>query len=206
MKHILCFGDSNTHGFIPGGGRYDDNTRWPRLLAKNLGPQYVVYEEGLNGRTSSLEDPFDSYKNGMDYIVPCLLTHAPLDLTILMLGSNDMKQYFSPSVEKIADGLRNLTKTILDISAAPVLLVSPILLGDKMAYSPFANSFPPSSVAMSHQLGSALSLVAEELGAHFLDAAAIAEPSPQDSLHLTAQGHRQLADAFTDKVQDILSH
>ena len=106
MKHLLCFGDSNTHGYIPGGGRYDDNTRWPRLLARNLGEDFLVYEEGLNGRTSSMEDPFKPYKNAMDYIIPCLMTHEPLDLTILMLGSNDMKQYFSPSIEKITSGLR----------------------------------------------------------------------------------------------------
>ena len=204
MKHLLCFGDSNTHGYIPGGGRYDDNTRWPRLLARNLGEDFLVYEEGLNGRTSSMEDPFKPYKNAMDYIIPCLMTHEPLDLTILMLGSNDMKQYFSPSIEKITSGLRSLTKIILDISEAPVLLVSPIHLGDKMAQSPFADSFPASSVALSHQLGPALSIVAEQLGAHFLDAAAVAEPSPEDSLHLAAEGHRRLADAITKTVQQLL--
>ena len=204
MKHLLCFGDSNTHGYIPGGGRYDDNTRWPRLLARNLGEDFLVYEEGLNGRTSSMEDPFKPYKNAMDYIIPCLMTHEPLDLTILMLGSNDMKQYFSPSIEKITSGLRSLTKIILDISEAPVLLVSPIHLGDKMAQSPFADSFQASSVALSHQLGPALSIVAEQLGAHFLDAAAVAEPSPEDSLHLAAEGHRRLADATTKKVQQLL--
>lgn len=203
MKHLLCFGDSNTHGFIPGGGRYDDNTRWPRLLARNLGENFVVYEEGLNGRTSSMDDPFKPYKNAMNYITPCLQTHEPLDLTILMLGSNDMKQYFSPSIEKITDGIRSLTKLILDVSESPVLLVSPIHLGDKMAQSPFADSFPPSSVALSHQLGFALSAVAEQLGAYFLDASAVAEPSPEDSLHLAAEGHRHLADAITKKVREI---
>lgn len=115
-----------------------------------------------------------------------------------------MKQYFSPSIEKITDSLRSLTKIILDVSGAPVLLVSPIYLGDKMAQSPFADSFPPSSVSLSHQLGAALSIVAEQLGAYFLDASAIAEPSPEDSLHLAAEGHRRLADAITKKVQQIL--
>lgn len=205
MKHILCFGDSNTHGYIPGGGRYDDNTRWTRLLAKNLGEDYLIYEEGLNGRTSSFEDPYEPYRNAMDYIVPCLRTHEPLDLTIVMLGSNDMKEYFSPSVEKIAGGLRELTLRILDVSQAPVLLVSPILLGDEMANSPFADSFPASSLAISHRLGSTLFSIAEELGVYFLDAATIANPSPRDSLHLEPEGHRQLANAFTRKVLDILA-
>ena len=105
MKHILCYGDSNTHGYIPGGGRYDDDTRYTGILAKLLGSDYRIIEEGLNSRTSSFDDPFEPYKNGMDCLVPCLDSHKPLDLTILMLGSNDMKIYFSPSVEKIAGSL-----------------------------------------------------------------------------------------------------
>ena len=116
-----------------------------------------------------------------------------------------MKDYFSPSVEKIADGLRKLTLQILDVSQAPVLLVSPILLGDEMANSPFADSFPASSLTISHRLGSTLFSVAKELGVYFLDAATIANPSPRDSLHLEPEGHRQLANAFTRKVLDILA-
>ena len=77
MKHILCYGDSNTHGYIPGGGRYDIKTRWTGILADLLGSDYRIIEEGLNGRTSSLEDPFDPYKNGMEYIVPiCILSRC----------------------------------------------------------------------------------------------------------------------------------
>lgn len=205
MKHILCFGDSNTHGFIPGGGRYDDRTRWTRLLAKSLGNDYLICEEGLNGRTSSFDDPFDPYKNAMDAIVPCMQTHEPLDLTILMLGSNDMKQYFSPTLEKITDSLYQLAKQIRDFSEAPVLLVSPIVLGDDIETSEFGNSFSAESVAISHQLGISLKNVAEELGIHFFDAASVANPSKEDSLHLTAEGHRQLADALTDVVSDILA-
>lgn len=204
MKHILCFGDSNTHGYIPGGGRYDIETRWTGILADLLGRDYRVIEEGLNGRTSSLEDPFDPYKNGMEYIVPCLQTHEPLDLTVLMLGSNDMKIYFGPSVEKIAGSLNKLCKTILTVSEAPVLLVSPIVLGDNMAESEFAASFPPSSLEISHKLGKALGQVAASLDIPFLDAAQFALPSEEDSLHLTAEGHRQLAEALAEKIRTIL--
>lgn len=204
MKHILCFGDSNTHGYIPGGGRYDEKTRWPKVLGGLLGEAYSVIEEGLNGRTSSFDDPYDPYKNAMDYIVPCLQTHEPLDLTILMLGSNDMKCYLEPSVEKIADSLFHLAQTILTVSEAPVLLVSPILLGENMAASDFAASFPPSSVAISHELGGALKQVADRLHIPFLDAAQIAAPSLADSLHLGPEGHQKLAQAVAKKVKEIL--
>lgn len=204
MKHILCFGDSNTHGYIPGGGRYDLNTRWTGRLAKLLGSGYRIIEEGQNGRTSSFDDPFDPYKNAMNYIIPCLQTHEPLDLTVLMLGSNDMKHYLNPSVTKIADSLARLCATIQENSGAPVLLVSPILLGDQMETSEFASSFPPSSIAMSHELGRALKQVADDLHTPFLDAAQITGPSAEDSLHLTAGGHQKLAEALAEKVRTIL--
>lgn len=204
MKHILCFGDSNTHGYMPGGGRYDDNIRWTRRLATLLGENYLVCEEGLNGRTSSFDDPYEPYRNAMDYILPCIQTHEPIALTILMLGSNDMKQYFSPTCEKIADSLRHLATVIRDNTKAPVLLVSPIHLGKHMETSDFSNSFPPSSLALSYQLGNALKEVAKELKIDFLDAATIAEPSASDSLHLTAEGHEKLAIAFAKKIHTIL--
>lgn len=204
MKHILCFGDSNTHGYIPGGGRYDLNTRWTGRLAKLLGSDYRIIEEGLNGRTSSFDDPFDPYKNAMNYIIPCLQTHEPLDLTILMLGSNDMKDYLNPSIEKIADSLARLCAIIQETSDAPVLLVSPILLGDHMSTSDFAASFPPSSIAISHELGRALKQVADRLCIPFLDAAQITAPSVEDSLHLNAKGHQKLAEALAEKIRTIL--
>ena len=204
MKHILCYGDSNTHGYIPGGGRYDDDTRYTGILAKLLGSDYRIIEEGLNSRTSSFDDPFEPYKNGMDCLVPCLDSHKPLDLTILMLGSNDMKVYFSPSVEKIAGSLAKVCQTILMVSEAPVLLVSPIYLGDDMADCDFAASFPPSSIAISHELGGALEEVARQLDIPFLDAAKVTLPSKEDSLHLTKEGHLALAKALAKKVKEIL--
>lgn len=204
MKHILCFGDSNTHGYIPGGGRYDDNTRWTRLLANMLGEKYLICEEGLNGRTSSFDDPYEPFKNAMDYIIPCLQTHEPIDLTIVMLGSNDMKRYFSPTLEKITNSLRQLAKLIRDTTDAPVLLVSPIVLGEHMATSDFAASFPPASITLSHQLSPALANVAKELGIDFFDAATVAKPAVEDSLHLTAEGHKQLALALATKIHTIL--
>lgn len=204
MKHILCFGDSNTHGFIPGGGRYDDNTRWTCQLANLLGADYCIHEEGLNGRTSSFDDPMEPYKNAMDYIVPCLHTHAPLDLILVMLGSNDMKHRFSPSATKIADSIYRLTKLIQEESTAPILLVSPIHLGKDIATSAFGVSFHSDAIAISHELGSCYKEVAKTLGVHFMDAAEYASPSAEDSLHLTKEGHTALANAFCEKIKSIL--
>ena len=102
MKRILCFGDSNTWGFAPKDGyRFDENTRWTGLVQKAL-PQYKIIEEGLNGRTALWDDPIEGYKNGKEYLIPCLASQSPLDLVILMLGTNDCKTRFALTASDVA--------------------------------------------------------------------------------------------------------
>ena len=72
-KHIVCFGDSNTHGYCAmNDGRFDENERWTCFLQKNLGEDYLVLEEGLSGRTTCFNDPLFEGLSGLDYIYPCL--------------------------------------------------------------------------------------------------------------------------------------
>ena len=98
MKTILCYGDSNTYGYDPSNGfRYPKNVRWTGVLADLLGPEFTVIEEGCNGRTTVFDDPLEGWKNGLDYLKPCLNSHKPIDLVILMLGSNDLKDIFHAS-------------------------------------------------------------------------------------------------------------
>jgi lysophospholipase L1-like esterase len=200
MKHILCYGDSNTHGFIPWGGRYDDKTRWTGILAEMLGSKYRIIDEGLNGRTTAEDDPLEPYRNGLAYLVPCLQTHLPVDLTILMLGSNDLKCRFCPTADKIADNLYRMASISKEMTQAPVLLASPILLGPQIV----GGDFSEESLAVSAKLASAIEQRAEKLGVHFINAADYAEPSPSDGLHMEPEGHRALADAFYRKIKDIL--
>ncbi len=202
-KHILCFGDSNTYGFNPHGGRYDDDTRWTRVLAGLLGSGYLILEEGLNSRTTALDDPYEPYRNAMDHIVPCIQTHAPLDLTILMLGTNDLKDYFQPSVEKICRRLRRLTEIILEVSQAPILLVCPAALGESSPGDPCALLYPPHSVEVSRNLGTALKKTARELGVPYMDASDYVSPDPADHVHLSAESHALLARAFAEKIIEL---
>lgn len=84
-KHIVCFGDSNTHGYCAmNDGRFDENERWTCLLQKNLGEDYLVLEEGLSGRTTCFNDPLFEGLSGLDYIYPCLMSHEPVDLLVIM--------------------------------------------------------------------------------------------------------------------------
>ena len=97
-KHIVCYGDSNTHGYCAANdGRFDENERWPRLLEQKLGEDYLVLEEGLSGRTTCFNDPIHEGLSGLDYIYPCLMSHEPVDLLIIMLGTNDTKERFGAS-------------------------------------------------------------------------------------------------------------
>jgi lysophospholipase L1-like esterase len=87
VKRILCYGDSNTWGYDPvTQERFDKNERWTGQLSQMLGGNYDVIEEGLNGRTTVWDDPIEGYKNGRDYLIPCLESHKPLDLVIILLG------------------------------------------------------------------------------------------------------------------------
>jgi hypothetical protein len=105
MRTVLCYGDSNTWGYEPAtGNRFPEDVRWPGVLARELGNGFRVIEEALNGRTTVREDPVEEYKNGKDYLRPCLESHRPLDLVIIALGVNDLKARFFASASDAADG------------------------------------------------------------------------------------------------------
>ena len=116
---ILCYGDSNTWGYISGSDhqRYEEKERWPRVLANLLGGSFEVIEEGLNSRTLISNDPRvgKEGKNGYEYLIPCLDTHDPIDLVILMLGTNELKKSYNRSAKEIGDLLEEyFVKTILN--------------------------------------------------------------------------------------------
>ena len=209
MRRILCYGDSNTYGQIPGQGmrRYDETTRWPCLLQDALGKEYRIIEEGLSGRTTVWEDPIEEHRNGKTYLLPCLFSHMPLDLVILMLGTNDLKVRFGGlSSMDIADGVGNLIEKIRDprfgrAGRSPeILLVAPApLLSTPMLLELWGEA----GIEKSHQLASWYAKKAEELNVHFFDAGSVVEVSPEDGLHYMPKGHRALADALHEKVLEI---
>jgi lysophospholipase L1-like esterase len=110
VKTIMCYGDSNTWGCIPLTGlepprRYAPAQRWPGVLRRELGDGYWIVEEGLNGRTTVWDDPLEPFRSGKELLVPCLMTHQPIDLMIVMLGTNDLKGRFGVGARDIAAGL-----------------------------------------------------------------------------------------------------
>ena len=114
-KHIVCFGDSNTHGYCAdpadcadGGNRFNEDERWTCLLQKTLGDEYLVLEEGLSGRTTVFTDPLHESMAGVDVAYSTLMTHEPVDLLIIMLGTNYTKERFGANAPAIAVGMERL--------------------------------------------------------------------------------------------------
>lgn len=173
MPTILCYGDSNTWGFNPATkGRYDRHTRWPGVMRAELGPDYWVVEEGLNGRTTVGTDPVAEYRNGIHLLQANLDSHAPLDLMILMLGTNDLKIKFSASVLDIAKGVAALIE-IARRSVPRILLISPPPLGK---LSEFAEMFERGT-EKSTRLAAAYEKIALEAKCDFLDAGTVVRSS-----------------------------
>lgn len=214
MKTVLCYGDSNTFGYVPkaydsleGVRRYSRDVRWPGRLQTLLGGGYHVIEEGLSGRTTVFDDPTMPGRRGIDYLLPCLMTHQPVDLLLIMLGTNDTKVFFAATAKVIASGLEELIKAALnpyvyDARKAPqILVVSPILLGEGI--NP-GSCFDQASAGRAAGLADAYREVAGLYGCHFFNAALHAEPSPVDGVHLDEEGHRAIAEAMAGRIKAIL--
>ncbi len=210
MKTILCYGDSNTYGYDPETGlRYPDDVRWTGRLAKLLGNEYRVIEEGCNGRTTVFDDPADPWKNGLPYLRPCLNTHKPVDIVILMLGSNDLKRVFNASAEQIAAGAGKLVADILEFTKEKqgfipkIILISPTEIGEGITTSPFSASFDENAISRSRELAPLYEKLAGECCDKFINAAAYIKPSETDSLHWTVEGHAKMAEILKDSIDTI---
>ena len=206
MYNILCFGDSNTFGTNPSGGRWPRDRRWTGILQERLGDGFYVIEEGLGGRTAAAEDFLEGDKNGRRHLPLALRSHRPLDLVILMLGTNDLKHRFGLLPRDIAAGAAQLGRTVETYDYGPgypaprVLLVSPILIGNGVEDSPFSG-FSAEAAAASRTLGPLYRAQAEDHGWLYLDAASAAAPSDLDRLHMEDSGHRALAEALEGVIR-----
>jgi lysophospholipase L1-like esterase len=207
MKRILCYGDSNTWGYDPvTQDRFEGDRRWTRVLAQELGGGYEVIEEGLNGRTTVWNDPIEGYKNGHEYLIPCLETHHPLDLVIIMLGTNDLKKRFSVSAWDIAHGAGVLVREVQKSEAGrqgqppPVLLLAP---PPTTTLTEFADMFEGAG-QKSKKLSQEYSRIAKELDCAYLDTADVIVSSELDGIHFEGEEHRKLGKALVAKVKELI--
>jgi lysophospholipase L1-like esterase len=208
MKHLLCFGDSNTWGYVPGSGqRFPLQVRWPGVLQARLGSHWRVIEEGLNGRTTIHQDPERDGRNGRLFLGPLLESHAPLDLLILMLGTNDLMPCYASSAADVAAGVGILLDIVATSGAGPsatapaVLLVAPPRIkAAGMAFELGYAGVAEESVAVSeHYLA-----LATARNCPYLDAAQVVSASDEDGVHLDAEAHGALAEAIAERVRSLL--
>lgn len=216
-KHIVCLGDSNTHGYCAdpadcadGGIRFNENERWTCLLQDALGPSYMVIEEGLSGRTTCFDDPIHEGLNALDYLHPCLKSHEDVDLLIIMLGTNDTKDRFCASAACIAIGMTRLVKKAMAAECwggkkPNVLVIAPPPIGDGMLHSSVAATMGTGCVEKSRELAHYYKEQCDLIGCHFLDAGTLDCPfNPIDFMHLTKKGHAALACALADLIPTLI--
>lgn len=212
MKNILFFGDSNTWGYNPeNGGRYAFGERWTSIAAESLGADYHCIAAGLNGRTTVFDDPWKSCRNGADALDIELQTHKPLDLVVIMLGTNDLKFVDASRSARGAERLVVMTKMANERfsnsspvfpEGAKVLLVSPILVHEKSENNDEADLMPDGHNE-SKRFAALYGAVAENNGVYFMNAADYAYPCDIDCEHMTREGHASFGKAIAEKIKEI---
>lgn len=214
-KRILCFGDSLTWGWIPvedgaPTDRFPADVRWTGVLAAQLGPDYQVIEEGLSARTTNIDDPTDPRLNGAGYLPSCVASHLPLDLVIIMLGTNDTKAYFRREPLDIGLGMSVLVTQVLSSAggvgtlypAPKVLVVSPPPLAP-MPHPWFQLIFEGAE-RKSEELAKIYGALASYVKVPFFDAGSVVSTDGVDGIHFTEANNRDLGLALAERVRTLL--
>ena len=206
---IVCYGDSNTWGYNPAqnGARYDDDIRWTQRLQDKLGKDFQVVEEGFSGRTTVFEDPVLEGANGLAPFHSIMISQSPMDLLVIMLGTNDCKELFSANAMKITAGMRRLILKAqgMDIwrKRPQILLVAPVCIGEKIYDLPDF-SMGALCVEKSRRLPALFQALAEETGCYFMDANDCAATGTIDYLHFTPESHASFAEGIYSRIESLL--
>ena len=211
MRSILCYGDSNTWGAATVArpdNRYAPNERWPGVLRAALGPEWLVIEEGLGGRTTVSDDPveWNPDKNGARFLPVCLHSHKPLDVVAIMLGTNDLKARFGKTPWEVAQGVGVLVDLVKMAGAGrnggtpEIIVMCPPIILDQLPLHPDLFAGAP---AKSREIAARYRAVAAERGVRFFDAASVAVSSKVDGFHLDPEAHTAIGRAIAAEVGKI---
>ena len=208
---IMCYGDSNTWGYISGSDhqRYGIDERWTSILSELLGSNYEIIEEGLNSRTLTSNDtrPGKEGKNGYEYLIPCLDTHDPIDLVILMLGTNELKATYNKSAKEIGEMCEQyFVKTILNRKSQcqntypKLLIVTPPVVNEEVEYCKANNKYV-GATKKSIELNNIYKTLAEKYNCYFLSNQGL--ETGVDGVHMTKESHRDLANKLKIEINKI---
>ncbi len=217
MKNILIYGDSNSWGYdysryIPEADtcqRMTETERWPGIVRSILGPEYNIIEDALNGRTVVWDDPYSPGRNGVKGLGRALDVNAPLDLVVLKLGCNELKDFFHLSAEMIAYGMEKLVRecrvSYYGYPAPGVLLIAPAPTHPDIGTLRSAARFGPEAYSKSLQFGKYYRQVAERYGCGFIDCGEMDfEINAVDGLHYSKRDHAKLAPVAAAKILEML--
>ncbi len=203
MKKILCFGDSNTYGYIPGSGaRYGDDARWSGLLCQMLKDKYEIIEAGCNNRTGFCENQAGIKETGFK-ILPLYLAKKP-DCVVLAIGINDLQTEYNISFYEIKTGLEKMIDAIKkELPDAKIILLCPAEISNALFNSYFSTMFDKSSIEKSKHLPAIYKNVAKDKNCKFIDLNKIAKVSDKDGLHYEAEEHKKIAQAIYTELENL---
>lgn len=215
-RRILCFGDSLTWGWIAvregaPTTRFPLAERWTGVMAARLGRDYEIIEEGLNARTTSIDDPVDPRLNGSAYLPTALASHLPLDLAIVMLGTNDTKSFYHRTAYEIAVGMSKLVGQVLTsagglgtvYSAPKLLVVAPPPLAP--VTDPWLEAMFEGGREKTLELARHYKALASFMKVDFFDAGSVVSTDGLDGIHFSARNNANLGNALADKVMQIFA-
>ncbi len=211
IKKILCYGDSNTWGWVPssmGTKRYDINNRWPSILQSILGEEYTIIEEGLGARTTMFDDPRPEFplRNGVETLPIILDSHSPLSFVIIMLGTTDAKEMLNLTVENITDGMRKLIKIVKNYKnlngcvPSKILIVVPAIVNEK---ADFASKLFKGGTLKTKALIESYSKLAEEENVHYLNPTNDIKVDEFEGVHIDNKNHKILGSLIAQKILKI---
>ena len=218
--NIMVYGDSITWGWLPvepivPTTRHAPEDRWPNIMAAELGDGYHVITEGLSGRTTNIDDPTTpGLLDGAEYLDSAMFSHQPIDLVIIMLGTNDTKTYLDRTPLEIGLGMGELINIVkkgsgtgwytYEDSEPEVLIISPPPLADTI--DPLAAEIFIGAQEKIRALSAIYSSIAEAGNAEFFDAATVVELDDVgvDGIHLVAEGNRDLGVAVAQRVKKMI--
>lgn len=212
MKRILCYGDSNTFGMdgvalVENGRchRFDENTRWTSLLQEKLGNDWRLAEAGLCGRTTVFDDPMEPGRNGLATLDVTFLCHQPVDLVIVMLGTNDLKDLFHASAYAVTLGMEQILLRLQELIAksespdAKILLLCPTPIRESA--QGYQYDFSAASVEKAKELSWRYQALAQKHHCLYADVGQWVTTDLSDGVHLTPDAHRIIAEKVLDIIQ-----